>query len=322
MTDIIQQCDTWLEDITYASGTAGLKLHDWVAAHRRNILARLEHTGVVLLRRLSLISSAQFGTVAAALFGVELAPYTQRSTPRTELRGKVYTSTEYPPEEVIPQHSENSYSHEWPMKIGFLCLVPANSGGATPVTDNRRVYEGIPAGIREKFERKGIAYIRNYGAAGVPWQESFQTDSRAEVERYCRLYGIEYQWTQDDGLRTRQVCGAVAIHPYTGAKVWFNQAHLFHVSNHTGENRQALQRAFHENDLPRHAYYADGEPLEEDALQVIRAVYARETRAFSWEPGDVLLLDNMLCAHGRQPYTGTRKVLVAMAEARTWGAAA
>jgi alpha-ketoglutarate-dependent taurine dioxygenase len=34
--------------------------------------------------------------------------------------------------------------------------------------------------------------------------------------------------------------------------------------------------------------------------------------SFRWERGDVLLLDNYLVAHGRNPYEGPRKILVAM----------
>jgi alpha-ketoglutarate-dependent taurine dioxygenase len=33
---------------------------------------------------------------------------------------------------------------------------------------------------------------------------------------------------------------------------------------------------------------------------------------FTWEAGDVLLLDNMLAAHGRAAFSGQREVLVAM----------
>jgi ribulose-5-phosphate 4-epimerase/fuculose-1-phosphate aldolase len=35
---------------------------------------------------------------------------------------------------------------------------------------------------------------------------------------------------------------------------------------------------------------------------------------FPWESGDVLLLDNMRFAHSRKPFTGSRKVLVAMSD--------
>lgn len=35
---------------------------------------------------------------------------------------------------------------------------------------------------------------------------------------------------------------------------------------------------------------------------------------FPWQTGDVLMLDNMLTAHAREPFQGPRKVVVAMAE--------
>jgi alpha-ketoglutarate-dependent taurine dioxygenase len=36
--------------------------------------------------------------------------------------------------------------------------------------------------------------------------------------------------------------------------------------------------------------------------------------AFPWQKGDILMVDNMLAAHGREPFTGPRKIMVAMAE--------
>jgi len=307
-----------LAAITYPMALDGMKLTAWVAEHRAQLMSRIETDGVVLLRGMAVISSGQFATIAATLFSDGLLSYTNRSTPRTELKGSVYTSTEYPKEESIPLHNENAYSHEWPMKIGFMCLVASEQGGATPVADSRRVYDRIPASIREKFERKGVRYVRHYSSVGLPWHETFQTDSREEVNAYCERHGIACEWIGDDLLRTEQTCPATAVHPFTGAKVWFNQAHLFHVSSHTDDNREALLQTFGEERLPRHAYYGDGEAIEEDVLDAIRAIYAEEKIAFQWKNGDLMLLDNMLYSHGRDPYDGARKVLVAMAEARTW----
>ena len=54
-----------------------------------------------------------------------------------------------------------------------------------------------------------------------------------------------------------------------------------------------------------------------EALAAIRAAYEQEMVSFPWAEGDVLMLDNMLVAHGRRPYAGPRKVLVGMAE--PWG---
>jgi alpha-ketoglutarate-dependent taurine dioxygenase len=51
-------------------------------------------------------------------------------------------------------------------------------------------------------------------------------------------------------------------------------------------------------------------------VETIRAAIAAETRSFPWQTGDILLVDNMAVAHGRAPYEGERRVLVAMTEPR------
>jgi alpha-ketoglutarate-dependent taurine dioxygenase len=163
--------------------------------------------------------------------------------------------------------------------------------------------------------RKGLMYVRNYGTGlDLPWQEVFQTSSKAAVADYCRRADIELEWIDDDQLRTRQQCQVVAQHPKTGESVWFNQAHLLHASRLPAEVRDWLLCAYGEEGLPRNVYFADGSQIDPGMLDEISTVYEHNAVVFSWQAGDVMLLDNMLAAHGRRPFAGKRRVMVGMAE--------
>lgn len=313
--------DIDVDDLEVVQGTRlllnvdlqGAKIVDWAQSNQEQIERLVRSNGAILIRGLKFVGSQQFGTVLSTLFGSELLQYTYRSTPRTELRGNVYTATEYHPDQIIPQHNENSYSNRWAMRIGFLCTVPAEVGGATPICDSRGIYRDIPDHIRERFEAQGVMYVRNYSEIDIPWTEVFQTDQREDVERFCEANALTWEWLGDKNLRTRQINQASASHPDTGDKVWFNQAHLFHVTNLEPEIRESLLSVMKMEDLPRNTYYGNGDPIEPETLQAIRDIYVRRAISFQWQRNDLLLLDNMLFSHGRERYAGNRQVLVGMA---------
>ena len=157
-------------------------------------------------------------------------------------------------------------------------------------------------------------YVRNYRpGVDIPWQTVFQTENPKELETYCREHDIRCEWKEKDWLQTQQVCHAMATHPKTGQIIWFNQAHLFHSSNYDERTRQALLSLYGEPGLPRNAYYGDGTPIEGEALARVREAFKAESMTFPWKVNDLLLIDNMLVSHSRNPYKGTRKILVSMA---------
>ncbi len=291
--------------------THGVSLPDWAANNREFIRQRLQRHGGILFRGFNLSSVDEFELLLRSLTG-ELLEYSYRSTPRTQVSGRIYTSTEYPAHQTIPLHNEMSYTRHWPGILGFFCVEVAPEGGETPIADSRKVFNLIDPAVRDRFAHKQVMYVRNYGKAlDLSWQNVFQTEDRNEVEAYCRSAEIEFEWKSDNELRTRQVCQAVATHPDTGEQVWFNQAHLFHVSSLGDQVRESLLAS---GEPPRNACYGDGSPIEDAALEEIRSAYDRERVVFPWQKRDVLLLDNMLAAHGRRPYRGARKIVVGMGQ--------
>ena len=289
----------------------GLNLVDWVAANSQHIEQELLRYGAILFRDFNVSTVDEFEQFMKLLTG-ELLDYSYRSTPRTQVSGKIYTSTEYPAHQTIPLHNEMSYTRQWPMILGFFCMETADEGGETPIADSRKVYRRIDSSIRDRFTRKKVCYVRNYDdALDLAWQNVFQTGDREDVEQFCLKAGIAFQWKNDKWLSTSEVCQAVAEHPETGEIVWFNQAHLFHVSSLEPEIRDSLLNSSG-GAPPRNAFYGDGSLIDEADLEEIRAAYQTETILFHWHKRDILLLDNMLMAHGRKPYRGARKIVVGM----------
>ena len=52
-------------------------------------------------------------------------------------------------------------------------------------------------------------------------------------------------------------------------------------------------------------------------LDALREAYRLEAVSFPWRRGDVLMLDNLLASHGREPYEGDRRIVVGMTEPLT-----
>jgi alpha-ketoglutarate-dependent taurine dioxygenase len=291
--------------------TTDVDLAAWAGDHAHVIDGWLHLRGAVLFSGFG-IGLADMGAVADALLGSKL-PYRERSSPRTELSPGIYTSTDYPADQPISLHNENAYQSAFPARLAFCCIEPPDHEGATLLADCRRVLDRIPSGVVSAFRDKGVRYVRTFRQElGLSWREAFQVQTRDEVSQYCSSHGITAQWLGEDDLRTEQVRPALAMHPVTREEVWFNHAAFFHASSLPGALRDALVAQYGHDGLPVEVTYGDGTPIASHDLGHVRAAHDAETHAHRWRRGDLLLVDNLLAAHGRAPYSGTRRVVVSM----------
>ncbi|MBD2355223.1 amino acid adenylation domain-containing protein [Tolypothrix sp. FACHB-123] len=286
---------------------------DWAKNNREFLSRKLQHHGAILFRDCQIDSVARFEQLAQAICPELFGEY--GDLPREEIGSKVYGSTPYPADQAILFHNESSHMHCWPLKIWFFCLQPAQQGGETPIADCRQLYQLLGSQIRETLEKKQLMYVRNYiEGLDVSWQDFFHTNDKTVVENYCSKAGIELEWLANNNLRTRQIRPAIVNHPHTKEKIFFNQIQLHHISCLETTVRESLLSMFGEENLPRNVYYGDGSAIEAEVMTEINQVYQQATISFPWQQGDVLMLDNMLTAHGRFPYMGLRKIVVAMGE--------
>jgi hypothetical protein len=271
--------------------------------------------GVVRLRGAGIPDTAAFHAAVSGFGSDLIESYRGGNTPRKALADGVFTSTEYPPRYDISLHNELSYASSWPERLYFCCLDAPDTGGATPVCDGEALLGALSPGVRERFA-SGVVY-RQYlhGGAGLgkSWQDTFETRDEAVVEAFLTESGAEFAWAHDGGLRVAQHRPGVVKNPRTGRDTWFNQADQWHPSNlPDGEGELLLSLTDSVDDLPHWVTYADGTPLSDTDLAEVRAAQRTHRLIEPWQPGDVMVVDNMSVLHGRESFTGTRKVVVSM----------
>jgi alpha-ketoglutarate-dependent taurine dioxygenase len=292
----------------------GLDPIAWAGNNAAFVESKLLEAGAILFRGFDIEDVDRLNMFITALSGPPME-YCERSSPRSNVGDRIYTSTDYPADQVIFPHNEHSYSKIFPLKLFFFCKTPASEGGETPLADCRKIFRSLSPRIRDRFTEKKWMYVRNFGDGfGLSWQEAFQTEDRKAVETYCRTADVQAEWKERDRLRTRQVRPAVITHPRTGEPSWFNHATFFHISTLPGPVQSNLRAEFPELDLPNNTYYGDGSSIESGVLDELRAAYLEQAVSFAWERRDLILLDNIATAHARNRYAGSRRIFFAMSE--------
>jgi len=207
---------------------------------------------------------------------------------------------------VIPLHGEMYYRKQRPTILWFYCAQPAESGGATTVCDGRRLFAQLSPDTRKLFSGRGVTYVRIYGEGS--WQKVFDSDDRDEVERRCRAMDIRCEFSQEgDGraLRTEYTTSAVTLPEPEAAPCFVNN-----ILTLAAQERAQLALGFAPRSFVR---LDDGSPIPSGTLGEIAAAAESCQHDIAWRRGDLAMIDNRRCLHGRQPFTGRREVFARLA---------
>lgn len=300
----------------------------WYRLSRPALESLLTRNGALLLRGFAIPDMHTFGRIAA-LHPTHRLRNVAGASPRAHLWKNVYESTSVDEHYKIHLHQEKSYISTFPSVLAFYCEHPATQGGETTICDMRAVSQRLPAETKERFAARRVRFRRNFrdrnrhdetientalrGYHRV-WQEAFECETREEVEEHCRQLDLEHQWMDDASITVANTRPALIRHPLTGEEVWFNQATTLHPNPHTLGPAYPMITHFYRDRpaLPYEVSYGDGSPIPVEDLLPIYHVLNEFEQALSWERGDYVLLDNILAAHGRNPYSGPRAIRVAM----------
>ncbi|GHO99663.1 hypothetical protein KSF_097110 [Reticulibacter mediterranei] len=287
----------------------------WVAEYCEALRAAVIEYGSILVRGLGLRDANEIAAVFRQL-ATDLMIEREAFASRQIYFDGIYSSSTWPSNLPMCMHHELSYRFEFPGMMLLACLSAPSDGGATAIADSPTVLAALPVQLVKRFEQEGWLLTRSYNdEIGASIAEAFGTEDRRAIESYCRANKIEFEWQPDGGLRTRQRRNAIVHHPVTGQRCWFNQIAFLNEWTLNPEVREYLIDMYDADGLPFNTRFGNGDPIDEEIIQLLNQVYAANTVREPWQAGDLMLIDNIRTAHSREPFEGPREILVAMADA-------
>ncbi len=296
---------------TFEAADDGDRLEPWLDSETLAVRKALEAEGIALLRGFARLEPDALHRAVTRISGTPQA-YDERSTPRRMLGEQVYSSTEYPADQDIFLHNENSYASRWPGHLYFYAADVDCTGGETPVANNRDIHDAIDVAVRDEMIERGLLHRRTFIAdVGMRPEQVFNLPDGISLETHLGREGY-HVGRHRERLTVDYRHQPFIIHPERGEACWFNHAAFFQGAGLDEATRAALDHLY-EGVLPNQMLYGNGEPIPEAIVGHLRSAYASQARVRPWRRGDLLVLDNMRYAHGRRPFAGERSIWVVMA---------
>ena len=120
----------------------------------------------------------------------------------------------------------------------------------------------------------------------------------AQIARYGRGVHTSWEWLDDDdeGIIVTHLLPAVRTQPGTKLPTLFTGLASLYTRKNVTEQ-----------------LYGDGTPIPEKYLKRLVAITEEIRVLHRWEEGDVLVYDNIIAQHGRQPWEGEHSDRIVMA---------
>ena len=288
---------------------------EWIAENAGQIERQAATHGAVLLRGLPLATPEDFDAAVTA-FGLPNFTYEDSlsNAVRKVYSPRVFSANEAPPETTIFLHHEMAQTPVYPSKLFFFCQKAAEEGGETPLCRSDVLWERIEKEVPRLAQNcltKGLKYSNVMPAEadlgsgmGRSWQSTFSVDSREEAE--ARLSELEYswEWMKQEELRVTSPTLPAVRELGGGKRSFFNQ--LIAAFKGWKDSR---------NDPSKSITHGDGSALDTSEIERVCEMADDITFDLPWQAGDLALVDNYLCMHGRRSFRGTRKVLASLVAA-------
>lgn len=204
----------------------------------------------------------------------------------------------------VPLHGELYFHHLRPPKyLWAYCSLAGSEPGELLLCDGVTLYAALPAAIQSLLAREPVMYLRRHERS--VWQALYQTDQIERVEAFLKSEGIEMSLIENGGIETRFLSSA--LRTVDGAPAFVNNILPF-----------GLRQLREPHKTQARICLANGELFPEGMLREIWARAQQLSFSWTWQQGDMLLIDNVRMMHGRASIKQPgREILVRMAQALT-----
>ncbi len=208
-----------------------------------------------------------------------------------------------PGADPIALHAERAYLPAAPELLFFYCAVPSDNGGATTVCDGAALVDALrPEDVRQLHD---MTLLWRTALEPPMWRRMWNTD---DPGRAAALLDEAIDRHDEQGKARHFFDGAtlrVEYHAPVLRTGWIGGRRAFAnyllLSAAEGTGPQAVQ--------------ADGHPVPAPLLQRVAAAADSLTMDVAWRRGDVAVIDNTRCMHGRRAFAGgERQILVRMGD--------
>lgn len=284
------------------------------------ILAR---HGTLLFRGLPIRSAEDFSKLAHA-FGYKPHEIIGIVVDRPLLAPNVAPANEAPKEVLIYNHNESPQVPHAPEYIFFYGHRVPQSGGESPISSSLelfdRVQRDIPEFISQVAEKGILSKVlykkeRQY-EGGSTLRQAFGKEIldgddeatrrqkiEAQIARYGRGEFTTWEWTTDGLLLTHRL-PVIRTQPGTNLPTLFTglAAYWKRVQFDDDARKNITQQL-----------YGDGTIIPEKYLARIAKITDEIRVLHRWQEGDVLVFDNTISQHGREPWQGEQKDRIILA---------
>lgn len=279
--------------VGYGTAITPKKSDDLNALEVDRIIACLKSSGLVLLRGFG--ASIEDFTRFSDSFKLQDCPHVFPAAMRPEFREQRRFFDVFWGQDRVELHSELAFLPRPPDILWFYCMQASERGGETTFSDGIDLLDRLSAPTRELFSSTGLSY--SFVLEAESWQRLTAQDdlSRAQAT-IAALPGIRAAELGDNrSLKIVFETSAIKPSRFQNRLAFVNSIPV------------ATQAEYLHLKLLR-VMLADGRELPNAVIEEIHGLGQTATDALVWKPGDVAILDNSRLMHGRNAFSGERKM--------------